>query len=303
VAAAEVINAEVRQITSRGEWLRWRRGLVTASRIGALFDCHPYLSREQLAAELRGGNSGDSPAMRAGRILEPGVLVAMREDHPDWAIAAATTFHVDQKLRLGATPDAWFWTTPLIADAADGIVQVKTVAPEVWEEWHGKPPLAYTLQTLVEMMLTDVQRGILAVMVRSRSYPLHEFEVLRHPASEARILAAVAEWWRAWDAGEIAAPADAAELDAMLDDGSSVDLSADNEIRGLLERREASKEIAKATEKQLAEIDAAIKAKIGAARTAWLPGWLLSWPTVHAKEYTVAARDYRRLTVKRTEEG
>jgi hypothetical protein len=40
-------------ITSRGEWLDRRRGLLTASRIAALFDAHPFLTREQLATTRR----------------------------------------------------------------------------------------------------------------------------------------------------------------------------------------------------------------------------------------------------------
>lgn len=296
------MNPEVREITSRAEWLAWRRGIITASRIGALFGCHKYLTREQLAAELRGANQGDNPAMRAGRILEPGVLVAMREEHPDWSIHPATTFHVDPALRFGCTPDAWFSEAGrYLWNEMDGLIQVKTVSPEEWEKWHGKPPLAYTLQCLAEMMLTGRTRGLLAVMIRSRSYPMHEFDVPRHPAAEARILAAVAEWWRAYDAGEIPAPADPAGLDEMLDDGSSKDLSGDNQIAFLLEERETLKQTVAEAEAALKRIDYDVKNRIGPARTAWLPGWQLSYPTIKAKEYTVPAREYRRLTVKRTE--
>lgn len=284
---------EVRDIASRGEWLAWRRGIVTASRVAALFDCHGFLTRLGLAAELRGANQGDNPAMRAGRILEPGVAVALAEEHPDWHIPKATTFHVDPVARFGCTPDYWL--------DDDGLIQIKTVSPEEWERWRGKPPLAYTLQCLTEMMLTGRTRGVLAVMIRSQSYPVHEFEVPRHEAAEARILAAVAEWWRAWDAGEIAAPADAAGLDQMLDDGSTQDLSGDNELPTLLAERQQLKEWIGNHEKRLAEIEPDIKAKIGLARTAWLNGWQLTFPTIHAKAYTVPARDYRRLTVKRTE--
>lgn len=288
------INPQIREITSRGEWLQWRRGVITASRIGALFDCHKYLTREGLAAELRGANQGDNPAMRAGRILEPGVIVALLEDHPEWRIERANTFHVDPALRLGATPDAWL--------DDDGLIQVKTVSPEEWETWQGKPPLAYTLQCLAEMMLTGRTRGLLAVMIRSRSYPVHEFDVPRHEAAEARILAAVAEWWRQYDAGEIPIPADPEGLAEALDDGSVLDLAADNAIRGLLDEREALKATVGDAEKRTKEIDDYIKMRLGPARLGVLPGWALAWPTIHGKEYTVPARDYRRLTVKRTGE-
>jgi hypothetical protein len=52
------------------------------------------LSREQLAVQLRGGaRRSDSVHMRAGRILEPGVAIALGEAHPDWKIVKATAYH------------------------------------------------------------------------------------------------------------------------------------------------------------------------------------------------------------------
>lgn len=293
------MNPEVREITSRAEWLAWRRGVMTASRVGALFDCHKYLTREQLAAEMRGVSQGDNPAMRAGRILEPGVLVALREEHPDWSIYPATTFHADPALRFGCTPDAWFSEAGrYLWDEMDGLIQVKTVSPEEWERWHGKPPLAYTLQCLSEMMLTGRRRGLLAVMIRSRSYPVHEFEVPRHEAAEARILVAVAEWWRAYDAGEIAVQADPAGLDEALDNGSSVDLSANNFLcEALPERARLKLEISSA-ETRVKEIDEAIKQAMGSAAFGFLPGFALTWKTQKRKETIIPATTMRVLRVK-----
>lgn len=288
------LNPEIREITSRAEWLRWHREAITASRVAALFDCHPYLSRDGLAASLRGVDQGDNPSMRAGRILEPGIAIALSEDNPDWRITKATTYHVDPTLRFGCTPDFWL--------DDDRLIQAKTVSPEKWDEWQGRPPLAYTLQTLAELMLTGRVRGVLAIMARSRSYPVHCFDVPRHPAAEAKILAAVAAWWTAWDSGEIAAPAPVDEIAAELDDGSHRDLSMDNQIRELLEERELLKGVVSGPEKRLKEIDYEIRNRIGPARTAWLPGWILKLPTVHTKAYAVAAKDSRRLTIARTED-
>lgn len=288
------MKREVREIASRGEWLSWRKGYITASRIGALFDCHPYLTRDGLAAELRGASQGDNPAMRRGRILEPAVIEALHEEHPDWRMRRATTWHTMPALRLGCTPDVFLNDRELI--------QIKTVSPDQWEKWHGHPPLAYQLQTLCEMLVTNATGGILAVMVCSPSYPVHEFQIPRHEDAEAKILAAVAQWWRAWDAGEVVEPASAEGLAADLDDGSHKDLSGSNELPGMLDERETLKAEASAMEKRLKAIDAEIKAAIGAARTAYVPGWALSMPVVNVKEHLVAASQYRRLNIKRVEE-
>lgn len=289
------MRREVRDITSRGEWLTWRTGDITASRIAALFDCHPFLTREGLAATLRDETPNPpNSAMRRGRILEPAVAAAIEEEEPNWRLTKATTYHRLTDHRLGATPDYWL--------DDDGLVQVKTVSPQEWEKWQGHPPLAYTLQTLTEMLVTGKTRGVLAVLVCSSSYPLHLFDVPRHKDAEAKIIAAVAGWWAAWERGEIAAAA-SSEIASDLDDGSHRDLSSDNLLPVLLPERERLKAEVATAERRLKEIDYELKNRIGAARTAWLPGWSLSYATQHRSEFTVPAKDIRTLRVKALEKN
>ena len=289
------MEREVREIPDRHTWLGWRMADLTASRIPALFGEHKFLTVEGIEAEMRGASAhGDNPAMRAGRILEPAVAAAISEEKPDWQLTKATTYHRLPEHRLGCTPD-YFW-------GDDGLIQVKTVSPQEWDRWQCHAPLGYTLQTLTELLVTGRTRGVLAVMVRSPSYPLHLFDVPRHGAAERRILGAVANFWRDYDSGKrpLAEPAD--ELAEWLDDGSHRDLSANNHLPELLEERERLKAEASGAEARLKEIDYQLKNCIGEARTAWLPGWLISLPTIHKKAYSVAATDYRQLTVSRTDD-
>ena len=289
------LRREVREITSRGEWLAWRREHVTASRVAALFDAHPFLDRNRLAADLRGEpNQITTPAMRRGRILEPGCAAALAEDY-GMTVAKATTYHWLPDYRLGATPDYWL--------DDDALVQIKTVAPQEWEEWRGRVPLVYTLQTLTELLATGRSRGVLAVMVCSPTYPVHLFDVPRHAGAEQRILDAVGEWWRAWDAGQIAGPQSSTELATELDDGSYRDLSGDDLLPELLPERAALKRAVSTAEARLKEIDYELKNRIGAARTAWLPGWSISFATQHRKETLIPAKDIRVLRVKETMES
>lgn len=285
------LRREAREIGSVGEWLDWRRGDITASRIAALFDAHPFMTRAQLAATLRGehGNGVPNSAMRRGRILEPAVAAALAEEHPDWQIAKATTYHRLPDHRIGCTPDYWW--------GDDGLIQAKTVNPHEWERWRGKVPLTYTLQTLTELLVTGRERGLLAVMVCAGTFPVHEFPVPRHAEAERKILDAVAEWWRAWDAGAIAAAVPSEPIAADVDDGSHIDLSGDNELTMLLPERAALKAETGRIDARLKEIDYQIKTRVGRARTAWCNGWLIKYPTLNRKEYTVKAGDYRRLEV------
>lgn len=291
------LKREIRPITGTGEWLRWRQGLVTASSIGALFNCHPYVSLADLVAEKRGKRrgEGDNSSMRAGRILEPAVIAALNEERPDLRVVKADTFHMIPATRLGCTPDAF---------GEDGklLVQLKTASREQWDKWHGVMPLHYVLQTLCEMLVTGCERGLLACMLRTPSFPLHTFEIKRHPAAERRILDAVEAFWRKWDAGEHPEPQSAEGLAEALDDGSSVDLSGDNALPALLEEREMLRQQVHAETQRLDEISDVIKGKVGAAARAWLPGWSISYQSHLRKEVTIPSKSVRTLRVRRSRE-
>ena len=288
---SEEPRRESRPIDDIGSWLDQRRGHITASRIGALFDCHPYLSREQLAAELGGRSTkGDTPSMRRGRVLEAAVIEALREAHPEWRIIRARDYHWIEDYRLGSSPDAYL--------DDDGLIECKTVRPDVWDKWHGRPPLAYVLQLLTGLVCTGRTRGVLACMVLSSDYPVHEFGVGRHPEAERRIIEATRAWWEQYGAGAVAPPQSADELEAMLDDGSYRDLSGHDEIRGMLEERRRLKAEMSPLSARLGEIDYCLKNTIGPASTAWLPGWSITFRRHHRAEFIIPARDIRVLKIK-----
>jgi len=295
------VTRESWTITSIAEWLERRRQDITASRLPALFGLHPYLSLPQLADIMRGstgtgtGSVPDSPAMRRGRILEPAVAAALAEERPELPpLVKASTYHRIPEWRLGCTPD--YFAEP------DGLVQCKTVSSQQWAAWHGKIPTGYVIQTLCEMMVTGRAWGLLACLEVSPSYPLHVVEVPRHEAAERRILDAVAAWWRAFDAGDFPAAAPSAELAEMLDDGSHVDLSAHNYLCDALPQRERLKAEVSAAEKQIAEIDTALKVAMGTASTAWLPGYNITWKSQHRRETVIPARDIRVLRIRSVSE-
>lgn len=287
---------ETRVITSRGEWLHWREGLLTASSIGALFGVDPHVTIDELTRQAHGvrGNKIMTPAMRRGNILEPAVIAAVQEEHPEWSVEKANTFHVLPDQRLGATPDA-FGVDQLL-------VQCKTVAPEQWERWNGSPPLHHTLQTQTELLVTGCEKGVLAVLVCSPAFPLFLFEVPAHPAAQAKILAAAEVFWRRIDAGEAPAVSPKDELEALLDDGSHVNLSGDNYLPEALDEREHLVAERGSYDRRIKYIDAEVKLRLGAASTAWLPGWAISWRAQHRKEFTTPAADIRVLRIKRTKE-
>ena len=289
---SDEIRREAWRITSRGEWLERRRGAVNSSQMGAVLRVHPYLSPEQLIGQMRGESvRGDTPSMRRGRVLEPAVAAALQEDHPEWPpLVKCDSYYWLPEHRIGATPD-YLW-------GEDGLIECKTCAPHVWDQWHGRVPLAYLLQLLTALMCTGRERGIVAVMVCAGQFPVHEFALERHPEAERRIIDAVGAFWDAYDAGIPTPPQSADEIEAMLDDGSYRDLSARDDIREMLEERRDLKSRMSAEATRLGEIDYTIKNTLGPASSAWLPGWSISFRRYHRAEYTVPERDIRVLKIK-----
>jgi predicted phage-related endonuclease len=283
------------QITGIGEWLERRRHHITASRIAALFGLHPFLSLDGLVAELL-GQSGEVPnsSMRDGHILEAGFPYAVKADGKPWDLVKADTYHWLPEHRLGATPDFWI--------GGDGLLQAKTASVEQWEKWRGTIPVAYTLQTLTEMLVTGRSWGVLACMIRKPAHPIHYFDVPRHPAAEARILDAVAEFWKRWDAGEHPQPQTAVGLAELVSDGSHRDFSGDNEMLSLLTERAELVPVRRDAEKRLDEIDGAIKERLGPASTAWCPGWSLTFKPQTRKETVLPERTFRVLRVRAVDE-
>ena len=291
----ENLRRESRLIDGIGPWLEWRRGNINASQIGALHDVHPFLSREQLAGELRGQSTkGDTHRMKLGRIFEPAVLEYVRTEHPTWHVEKATRYFWLPDNRIGCTPDAFFSENGV----DDGLVECKTVSPQAFDQWRGRPPTQYLLQTLTGLLVTGRTRGILAVMVLAPPFAFYEFAVERHPAAEQRIVDAVSAWWEAWERGEIAAPAPVEDLEAMLDTGEHLDWSGNDEMRELLDERRSLKAQMGTLATRLGELEYKLKNNIGPASTVWLPGYSISFRRYHRAEYTVPEKDIRVLKIR-----
>jgi putative phage-type endonuclease len=190
---------QIFDITDRAAWKQRRARDVTGSRVAAIYGAHPYLTPVALAQQLREGAVADhdNPEMRAGRILEPGVAIAIKEDHPTWRLTKATTYHRIPELRLGATPDYWL--------DDDGLIEIATVSDKEWMRLIGRPPPYKVLQAQCQLLVTGRARGKVAVLVRDAAWrlPLHIFDVPWDAGVAAQLAASVTEWWREFDAGKV----------------------------------------------------------------------------------------------------
>jgi len=298
---------ERRTITSRDEWLTWRKQDVTASVVGALFGVHPYTTSLRIYAEKRGVEfpDADNKTMRRGRWLEPAVATAVEEERPDWKLRAPRVYLRDPDLRLGCTPDYFIDGDP----RGLGVLQCKTVAPSVYaRDWLGgsEIPLWVTLQALTEMMLADAAFGVVAaLLVDAHAMDVAILEVPRHADSELKILVAVRNFWQQVASGLEPDPnfsRDAEVIKALMPremPGKKIDFSGHNELPAMLEERAALMHHIKEGEARCSEIETQVKFLMGDAEIGnGLDGWRLTYKVEHRNAYTVPARDPRVLRIK-----
>ena len=301
------MKIEKRSITSREEWLDWRKEDVTASTIGALFNAHPYATALKLYAEKRGTEFlvEDNKVLRRGRWMEPAVAKAVMEERPEWTLEPGNEYYRAPELRIGATPDYRILGDP----RGVGVLQAKSVAPSVYaREWNdgAEVPLWIILQAVTEAMLTNADFIVVAaLLVDAHNMDLAIHELPRNPAAEDKIVKAVATFWHDVEHGHEPAPdfgRDEDTIKAMWtrerEATAEVDLSGHNYVPQLLTERATLKTREKDIETRIGEIDTEIKFLMkDAALATGLPGWRVTYKTSHFKEYTVKARDSRVLRV------
>lgn len=300
---------EQRPITSRDEWLEWRKTDITASVIGALFGVHPYTTALKLYVQHRGvefPDKDDNKTMRRGRWMEPAIGEAVRELRPDWTIEAPNVYLRYPELRLGATPDFYVGEH---ATKQIGVLQAKSVSPAVWhDEWMDgeEIPPWIALQCATETMLAGAEFGCVAVMlVDPFNMDVKLISVPRDPDTENRILAAVSKFWGDVNTGNEPTPdygRDTAAIKALAPretKGKQIDLSASNYLPELLADRYALKKTIERATNRCSEIENELRylmkdAEIGAG----LEDWSITYKTQNVKGYIVEPRTQRPLIIK-----
>lgn len=288
-----------------------RKDDITASRVGALFDVHPYCSALRLYLEKSGvefPEQDDSPVKRRGRLLEGAVGLAVAEARPDWRIVKAGDYFRDADARLGATPDFFIEGDP----RGPGVLQTKTVAPHVfkrdWEEGQ-TIPFWITLQTLAECMLTGAAWGAVAAMkIDAFDLACPILDVPRHQAAEAKIVAAARQFWDDVAHGREPGPdygkdADLLPIIAPLAvKDKTIDLSASNELPALLDQRARLKEQIQAYAARCEEIETEVRFRMkDAERVVGIDGFSITYKNQHRDAYTIPAKDYRVLRINKKE--
>jgi len=301
-------------ITSREEWLAWRREDVTASVAPALFGVHPYMTTFELWARETGltpEDNEDTPTKRRGRLLEPIALTMLAEERPDWRIEPCRFYYRDPEARIGATPDVLAFRPDI---AGLGVVQMKTVGPHAfrksWRNEFGEvePPLWIGLQVTVEAYLADARWAAISAMeIGDGGLEMHIVDVPLHAGLMDRLRVRVREFWRMVETKTICEPdfnRDGATIARLYadDDGAEIDLSDDRRVDEIILRRDFLRRIeAQGAEakNERASLDAELIFKLGNARRARLgAGRMLEAETVRRAGYEVKECSYRQVRIR-----
>ena len=273
------------KVTDTAQWHRLRRADVTASVVGALFNAHDFVTPYALWASKTGRapEVEETPAMQRGRLLEPVAVQLLSEQHPDWTLvhnAAGGHYFRDPDHRIGGTPDVIVTKAP---GRDRGVIQIKSVEASVYRrKWlvDGEPeaPLWIALQATLEAYLTGAKWAAVGPLVVGHGVemPLIEVPLVEGVIDAIKIKAG--EFWRDVAAGNeppLDYERDGALLDHLYADGDeeeAVDLTTDERVMALVTDRAEALAERLAAEKRIAAIDAEVKAKMGDAVLAYLPG-------------------------------
>lgn len=272
----------------RAAWLKARGQDVTASVVGALFGVHQYTTPYELWA-IKSGRvprvDEESDAMRRGRLLEPVAVAILREERQEWQIDYSTeaqVYYRDPDRRLGATPD-------VIAHCprrGKGVVQIKSVEAGVfrrgWLDPEGNPeaPLWIALQAMLEAHLTGAQWAAVMPLVIGFGIEAPLIDVpLDHMAGVIEAMEEKsAEFWqmvREDREPPIDYAQDAALIDRLYAIGNQlheVDLTGVTGLIEDIERRAVVRREMAELEQEATRIETRIKALMGNAELAHLPG-------------------------------
>jgi hypothetical protein len=291
------------------QWKALRKQCVGASESPALLGAHDYLTYYGLWARKAGRLSQtgeDTGAMERGRRLEPVAVDIIRDRYPQWNITVPHEHYADQQFGIGATPD-------LLAhdeEHGSGVIQIKSVAPQIFRRhWRGDsdvvmPPIWIVIQALQEKALTDSKWAAVAALVIDHEIDLHMIEVPDHPGIIETVKTEALKFWQLVLSGREPDPdyaRDGELIRAMLkqDDGSEIDLTANNELPDLVERRQEAMRLAKAFDTEATGINARLLHMLGNAAIGRYNGGYISAKTVKRPAYQVKATAYRQLRVVR----
>ncbi len=182
------------------EWLATRRRYITGTEICSLFGLDHYKSATKVLEEkLTPKPFIDNSAMRRGRILEPGVMIALNEiGIPAKAVDyEQIVMVVDDEAGLSASLDGK-------AEIEGGfhLVECKTTRIDLFQKWYTEPPLKYLMQVQTQLYVCRKSSCILACLGADlETFPLIVYQVQSNEGIQELIKEEAKRFWQSYKDG------------------------------------------------------------------------------------------------------
>jgi predicted phage-related endonuclease len=295
----------------------FRKSVVGASQVAALFDKSPWLTEFELWHQLKG--TIDTPEFATDERQQAGVR--MESAIVDWACDkwGYTKIKTPQRVQighLGGHPDQ----LAHCPERGLGVLEVKTVDRLMFRDWGEEPPLHYQLQAVTYAGLTGLKWADLIVLVGGNQ--LERFQIEARPALFETICAKVEAFWQSIEEGRAPLPDFARDRSAIAEicrdlSVEEIDLTADNlapeACREYLAAHADEKAAAARKEAAQAEIMFKLSQAAGAGDpvkrvVATMPGFRATATLIDAipdraateGEIIKGRKAYRRLSIKET---
>lgn len=178
------------------DWLKARQQYVTGTEVAGILGLDKYKSWKKIKQDKYvAAKPFDNQYMRAGRILEPGVLIALKEIGipAEPAHATKVVFAYDDDLHLAASMDGKAKTD----DGIFYVVECKTTSEEKFNAWFDNVPLNYFLQVQTQMMVSKAEHAIIACLCTQFPFPLVVYEIKPAKDIQDMIAEATKRFWAA----------------------------------------------------------------------------------------------------------
>lgn len=167
-------------VKTEAEWLELRKSYITASSAAVLVGADPYSSPKSLTTP---SDFHGNAYTVIGQVLEPVVVditnrvlgshFRLYETSEGWK-----EFYTEGY--FGATPDAYMEDT----EGKRLLLECKTTRPKTYLKYSAVPPSKYIIQLLVQMICTDIKKGLLAILSTNLT---QETEKLNFPITIFRV--------------------------------------------------------------------------------------------------------------------
>ena len=176
------------------EWLDARTHYVTGTEMSCLFGLDSYKSAAKvLKDKITPPTKIDNQYMRAGRLLEPGVFIALTEIGipTKAAMMDHVVMHTNEEARISASLDGI-----ATIKGKDYIVEAKTTGESKFEAWEDNPPIGYLVQVQTQLECTNTDTAILACLQSAMPFPLTVWKVSRNKEIGNLIVETAARFWQ-----------------------------------------------------------------------------------------------------------